>query len=97
MLKYPVLNSKIITFNIVVINDNSSDSTLEILESFKNQITIINNNVQLGKSASLNKALEAVTTTYTAIVDADSIVEENSLSNLVQDIKIKAVLPPVNN
>ena len=57
---------------IIVVNDGSTDSTLEIISEIQN-IKIINNQTNKGWGYSNNKALEKVDTDYVVFVDADCL------------------------
>ena len=66
-------------FQIVVVNDGSTDKTSYALELFKGDIIIINNNSNLGLPASLNKAIQCTKTQYFVRVDADDYVSNDFL------------------
>ena len=74
-LKY---NGKI---EVIVINDNSSDRTLEIAKKYKDKIRIIDLKKRSGKARALNIALKEVKTEFVAILDADSTITKSSLEN----------------
>jgi glycosyltransferase involved in cell wall biosynthesis len=70
------LKKKILSFGIkykiYYINDGSNDLTLEELYKIKDKnIRIINNNTNLGKSASIIKALKLVRTNFIILLDCD--------------------------
>lgn len=73
-------------YEIIVINDGSEDQTKFAIELFQkpndSQITIINNNVNLGLPASLNKGINISRGNYIVRVDADDYVNSNFLSTL---------------
>ena len=66
-------------FDIVVVNDASTDRTAYALELFKEDIITINNDNNLGLPASLNVALSRVKTPYFVRVDADDFVSKDFL------------------
>ena len=45
-------------YDIIVVNDASTDKTKEILELYNDDITLINNNKNLGLPGSLNIAIK---------------------------------------
>ncbi|MFC1626991.1 glycosyltransferase [Patescibacteria group bacterium] len=61
-------------FEFIIINDASTDHSLEVLKTFKDKrIKIINNQKQLGLTKSLNKGLKQTKAQYIARMDADDI------------------------
>lgn len=73
---------------IYVVNDASSDSTLDVARSYEDRgVIVIDKKKNAGKAAALNTALKKVTTEYFAVVDADSTISVNSLMRAVQFFK----------
>lgn len=71
-----VMNQTFTDWELIVINDCSTDSTGEILRSFAqqdNRIKVYPNEVNLRLPSSLNRALEIARGTYIARMDADDI------------------------
>ncbi len=66
--------SQTIDVEVIVVNDNSSDDTLEKLKKYKDKIILINNKKNLGPAASRNKALDKATGTYVGFVDSDDYI-----------------------
>jgi len=59
-------------YEIFYINDGSNDNTLKKLLSIKDKnIKIINNNINLGKSTSIIKAIRLVKTNFIILLDCD--------------------------
>ncbi len=89
-----LLNYPIDKMELIVINDNSSDNSKDILESIKNRyrnynFTIINtDNITggKGKSNALNIGYQRAIGEYIAIYDADNTPEKNALRYLIQTI-----------
>ena len=69
-------------FDIIVVNDASTDKTKEILNLYSDDITLINNNKNLGLPSSLNIAIKQIKTPYFVRVDSDDYVNENFLKFL---------------
>jgi cellulose synthase/poly-beta-1,6-N-acetylglucosamine synthase-like glycosyltransferase len=62
-------------YQVIVVNDASTDGSRKILEEFKDKIMIIDNEENIGKAASINKALKLATTPYVLLVDADTVLD----------------------
>lgn len=81
-------------YEIIIINDNSSDNSAEILKSVQDKykgrnFTVINTDSVTGgkgKSNALNMAFNISRGKYMAIYDADNTPEKNALKYLVQTI-----------
>lgn len=77
-----ILNQTFKYFELIVINDNSVDNTLEITKNFikkDNRIVLINNKINLGRSKSRNKGLKIAKGKYIAILDADDVSTKKRL------------------
>lgn len=82
-------------FEVIAINDGSTDSTLSKLKEFKNRITIIDKE-NTGKADSMNQALAQVETDLLVSMDADSYPEKDFLRQIVGYFEregVKAVTP----
>lgn len=66
-----IINQKIKPNEILVINDGSTDNTLNKLSNFEKNIKIINNQENLGLSKSMNIANQNLTSRFIAKIDAD--------------------------
>ena len=61
-------------FEFIIVDDGSTDNSLEIIQSYNDKrIRIINNEKNIGLTKSLNKALKAARGEYIARQDADDI------------------------
>ena len=78
-----VLNQKFdLPYEIIAVNDGSTDKTKYALELFKEEIVIINNKKNLGLPHSLNLAIKKSKSPYIVRVDSDDYVNENYLNVL---------------
>ncbi|MBL7893362.1 MAG: glycosyltransferase [Bacteroidia bacterium] len=67
-----ILDQSYSNFELLVIEDGSTDRSLEIIRSFTDKrIVVIENNKNIGLVASLNKGIESSRGTYIARMDAD--------------------------
>jgi len=72
---------------IIVVDDASHDSTAAIAKL--HGVEVLRNNRQLGKSASINRALKRANGELIAIVDGDSIIAPDALMLLAKELSKK--------
>lgn len=83
-----VLNSDYENIQIILVNDNSSDNTIKILNRYileEERIVLINNEKNMGAAFSRNIALDKATGKYVIFLDADDWIEPDFVSTLVQN------------
>ena len=73
-------------YEIIVVDDGSSDRTDLILKTFEKDIKIIKNNKKLGLSKSLNKAILKANGKYFLRLDSDDYVNEEYVNFLYMTI-----------
>jgi len=82
---------------IIIVNDNSTDNTEDILSEFGDYIRVIRPDKRLGKAAALNLGIESAGGDVIVTLDADTFLEKNCLrkivAHLMADEKVGAVTP----
>jgi len=78
-----ILSQTVKPNKILVINDNSTDKTAEILKKYSDQIEIINNEKNLGVSYIRNLATNYLKSKFIASIDADVELTNNWLEKLI--------------
>ena len=69
-----LLNQTVGNFELVVVDDCSTDRTVEILKNFEDErLVVLQNSSNLGIAASLNRALQAARGEFIAVQDHDDI------------------------
>ena len=69
-----ILNQTLRDFELLIVNDASTDESLSIIQSYDDpRIRVVNNENNLGISATLNKGINLSTTELIARMDADDI------------------------
>ena len=81
-----VLNQSYKNIEIICINDGSTDDSLKILESYKDERLKIESIDNHGVSYARNLALDKITGDYVAFVDSDDYVEEDFCKNLLDTL-----------
>jgi glycosyltransferase involved in cell wall biosynthesis len=70
------------SYEIIVVNDGSTDRTKFALEVFENDIVLINNDAKLGLPASLNKGIRHAKGQFIVRVDGDDYVHKDFINIL---------------
>ncbi|WP_194765864.1 glycosyltransferase [Tamlana sp. I1] len=77
-----VLNQTFKNYEIIIVNDGSTDNGVNIALTFKNEKTRIISQKNSGVSVARNRGIEESNATYIALLDADDIWHTNHLSEL---------------
>lgn len=78
-----ILNQSFKDFEIICINDGSSDNSLKILEEYKDKRIIIINKENAGSGVARNAGLEIAKGEYIFFVDGDDWLEEDALEKII--------------
>lgn len=83
-----LLEQKNKNFKILIVNDGSTDSTLEIVESYRHQFRYFDLISQSNKGASVarNKGLDSVDTPYLTFLDGDDWVEPEFTNHFIKNM-----------
>ena len=70
-----VINQTYVNIEIIAVDDGSSDGTRSIIDTYRNQITILEHpgRINKGQSAAINLGLKHCTGEYVAILDSDDV------------------------
>lgn len=80
-----VLNQTYTNFELIIVDDCSTDNSLEIIKSYKDsRIVVLENEENLGITKSLNKALAVAKGEYIARMDADDVCLTERFSKQVE-------------
>ncbi|MBX3255005.1 MAG: glycosyltransferase [Chitinophagaceae bacterium] len=72
-------------FELLIINDGSTDTTINIIKSYKdNRIRLVNNDTNCGIVYCLNQGIKQAKGKYLARIDADDIMHEERLQKQVR-------------
>ena len=85
-----LLNQTFTDFEVICINDKSTDNSLEILEEFgekDSRIRIINNSQNLGAALTRNVGIDIAEGEYIYFLDADDYIEEKYLECMIEKIE----------
>ncbi|HRS54346.1 MAG TPA: glycosyltransferase family A protein [Bacteroidales bacterium] len=78
-----VLNQTFKNWELIIIDDASTDNTYNIVHNFnEKRIKYIKNNVNLERSRSRNKGIEAACGEYICFLDSDDLWEDDHLKNI---------------
>lgn len=83
-----ILNQTYSNFEFIIVDDASTDDSLLVIESYNdNRIIILKNEVNIGLTKSLNKALDICKGEFIARMDSDDISEPERFEKQVRFLK----------
>lgn len=83
-----VINQNYAEYKVLIIDDGSTDNSLEIAEEYSGKYDFIKvySQINQGPSAARNTGIQHVTTPYITFLDADDKLKENYLISLMQPV-----------
>ncbi len=84
-----LFNSSIKKYEVIIIDNNSTDNSVEIIEEFKKKdprIKILRNKVNIGVPASRNRAISECKGEIIILLDNDTEVKKDSLEKLLEPL-----------
>lgn len=82
-----VLNQTFQEFEIVIVNDGSTDNSVEVVKQFKDERIRIINQENQGVSTARNKGIKEAKYEWIAFLDGDDLWMENHLEEIVKMMK----------
>lgn len=71
-------------FEIIVVDGNSKDKTVEVAKKYTDKVIVSKAG---GLTYDRQIGIDAATCNYIAMIDADHVLEENDIKNLIKDLK----------
>jgi len=83
-----VFNQNRAPFEVVVIDDKSRDNSLEIVKKYAyecgGKLTVLENDENMGKANTLNRALSMIKTPFVLILDADTTIDPTFVQEVMR-------------
>src|SRR3989304_3489218 len=81
-LKSVFARSENLTFEVIVVDNNSTDGSVQMLEEFPSKIQVLVNNKNVGFAKANNQAIVRGRGRYVLLLNPDTVVLPNALLNL---------------
>tara|TARA_A100001011_G_scaffold191418_1_gene200070 strand:- start:3282 stop:4052 length:771 start_codon:yes stop_codon:yes gene_type:complete len=81
-----IINQTYKPYEVIIVNDASTDRTEQIIKTFKNtipELILINHKENLGQGQARDEAIKASTGEYLAFIDSDDEWHQNKLSSCI--------------
>lgn len=86
-----VLNQDFTDYELIIVNDGSTDNSMEVIKSFKDsRIRVIDNGKNKGLGTSRNVGVSNATGEYILYLDGDDTLYENSTLSKINDVISKS-------
>ena len=74
-------------YEIIITDNNSTDGSQKMINTFEKKICLIQNNRNEGYTSALNKGIIKSTGKYIIVLNPDTILENMSITNLISSLK----------
>ncbi|MCX7785720.1 MAG: glycosyltransferase family 2 protein [candidate division WOR-3 bacterium] len=92
---------KFFDYEIVVIDNNSQDGTVNIIEKSYSQVRLIKNAVNVGYAKANNQGIKIIRSEYILLLNPDTILRDNFFPPLIEYLKqnprVGAIAPKILN
>lgn len=82
-----ILNQSYVYFEVIIIDDGSTDSTKEIINNFNDKRIKLFVQSNQGVSVARNKGIMCATGEYITFIDSDDIIDPTHISGLLESIE----------
>ena len=79
----------VVSFKVIVIDNASTDGTLQMINVYRNKLRLVVNKHNLGFSRAINQGIDVARGDYILLLNPDTVVAEGSIDGLVQFMEKK--------